>query len=87
MDRIEVLTMSMPVVQLEDDWCVQRYHQPSTWWNVFHRHDDVLCGTYSPYISNDVVNGVRVSYKCCTQCGDKVPEYVIGFINLLRWQP
>ena len=84
MARVEVLTMSMPVVQLEDDWCVQRYHQPSTWWNVFHFHEGVLCATYHPYIDN---TNARVNYKCCTQCGNKVPEYVMGFINLLRWQP
>jgi len=83
--RVEVHTLSDIAIQLEDDWWVQRYHRSEYWWNVFHFHEGVLCATYYPYVDNNT-RDKHVKYKCCTNCGDKVPTYVMGFVELLRWR-
>ena len=93
MARVEVhtlikgLTDNNPTdiqIELEDGWWIKRYRDYTEWWNVFHLHGGVLCVSYFPYADNNI--NLCVSYKCCTQCGDRVPEHIMGLIEILRWK-
>ena len=79
MARIEVHTLMQ--VELDGGWLLSKYTNYFNSWAVLHRHKEGLnlCSKHTTHRRKGV-------FLLCSKCKTEVPDEVMGFLELIKWE-
>ena len=81
--------MKTTSIKLDDGWCVNRhtgtFDDSVEWYSLDHLHDNDR-GIEVGWDDERGYHDVSDVFENCPSCGKVVPDKVIGFLRLCKWE-